>query len=79
MNGGTIGILLGLLVVLTGVALVAVQVYDSRGQEMTEHSFKLIGAEAGETKFQVETSFPGVAVIALGLLLLIVGGFMSRD
>jgi hypothetical protein len=40
MNGGTIGILLGLLVVLTGVALVAVQVYDSRGQEMTDHSFK---------------------------------------
>ena len=79
MNGGTIAILLGLLVVLTGVALVAVQVYESRGQEMTEHSFKLIGAEAGDTKFQVETSFPGVPLIALGLLLLVAGGFMSRE
>ena len=78
MNGGAIAILLGLLVVLTGIALVGVQVYEGRGQEMTEHSFKLIGAEAGETKFQVETSLPGVPVITLGLLLLIVGGFMSR-
>jgi len=79
MNRGTIAILLGLLVVLTGVALVAVQVYEGRGQEMTEHSFKLIGAEAGDTKFQVETSFPGVPLIALGLLLLVAGGFMSRE
>jgi hypothetical protein len=45
---------------------------------MTEHSFKLIGAEAGETKFQVDTSMPGVPVIALGVLLLVVGRFISR-
>jgi hypothetical protein len=78
MNGGTIAIMLGLLVVFMGIALVGVQVYEGRGQEMTEHSFKLIGAEAGEAKFQVETSLPGVPVIALGLLLLVAGGFMSR-
>ncbi len=45
---------------------------------MQNHSFKLIGAEAGSTKFQVETTFPGVLVIALGILLLIAGAIMSR-
>jgi hypothetical protein len=51
---------------------------ESNGEEMQNHSFNLIGAEAGATKFQVETSFPGVPIIALGMVLIIIGGIFSR-
>jgi hypothetical protein len=78
MNGGTIVILMGVLVVITGIALVGVQVLDGKGQEMKEHQFKLIGAEAGSVRFQVETSFPGLPAIALGVILLIAGATISR-
>jgi hypothetical protein len=78
MNGGNIAVLIGVLIVITGIALVGVQVMESNGKEMQNHSFKLIGAEAGSAKFQVETTFPGVLVIALGILLLIAGAAISR-
>jgi hypothetical protein len=68
---------MGVLVILTGIALVGVQVLDSKSGEMQNESFKLIGAEAGSTKFQVETAFPGVPMIALGMILLIAGAFFS--
>jgi hypothetical protein len=68
---------MGVLVILTGIALVGVQVMESSSGEMQNDSFKLIGAEAGATKFQVETAFPGVPMIALGMILLIVGAFLS--
>ncbi len=70
-------VVMGMLIILTGVALVGVQVLEGQGQEMKEHSFQLIGAEAGSTKFQVETAFPGVPIIALGMILLIAGAAMS--
>ena len=69
---------MGVLVILTGIALVGVQVMESSSGEMNNESFKLIGAEAGATKFQVETAFPGVPTIALGMILLIAGAFLSR-
>lgn len=68
---------MGVLVILTGIALVGVQVLDSKNGDMQNDSFKLIGAEAGSTKFQVETAFPGVPMIALGMILLIAGAFFS--
>jgi len=68
---------MGVLVILTGIALVGVQVMESQGGEMQNESFKLIGAQAGATKFQVETNFPGVPMIALGIILLIAGAFFS--
>jgi hypothetical protein len=70
-------VVMGVLVILTGIALVGVQVMESQGGEMQGNSFKLIGAEAGATKFQVETAFPGVPMIALGMILLIVGAVLS--
>jgi hypothetical protein len=73
-----LAVVMGVLIILTGIALVGLQMVESQGGEMQNHSFNLIGAEAGATKFQVETSFPGVPVIALGMLLLIVGALMSR-
>ncbi|MCJ7444868.1 MAG: hypothetical protein MUO26_10115 [Methanotrichaceae archaeon] len=78
MNWGAIVILMGVFVVITGIALVGVQVLEGKGQEIKEHSFKLIGAEAGSKRFQVETSFPGLPVIALGVILLISGAAISR-
>jgi hypothetical protein len=68
---------MGVLVILTGIALVGVQVIESQGGDMQNESFKLIGAQAGSTKFQVETAFPGVPMIALGMILLIAGAFFS--
>ena len=68
---------MGVLVILTGIALVGVQVMESQGGELQNESFKLIGAQAGATKFQVETAFPGVPMIALGMILLIAGAFFS--
>jgi hypothetical protein len=74
-----IAVVMGVLIILTGIALVGVQVMENGGHQMQDnHSFKLIGAEAGSTKFQVETTFPGVPMIALGMLLLIIGAIMSR-
>ncbi|MDD1757926.1 MAG: hypothetical protein LUQ22_04255 [Methanotrichaceae archaeon] len=78
MKAGTIVVLMGVLVVITGIALVGVQVLEGKGQEIKEHSFNLVGAEAGSTKFKVETSFPGLPVIALGVILLIAGAAVSK-
>jgi hypothetical protein len=78
MNGGNAAVLIGVLIVITGIALVGVQVMEGNGKEMQNHSFTLIGAEAGQTKFQVETTFPGVLVIALGIVLLISGALISH-
>ena len=72
-------VIMGVLVLLTGIALVGVQVMESDSDQIADESFKLIGAEAGATKFQVETTFPGVPMIALGMILLIAGTFLSRE
>jgi hypothetical protein len=73
-----LAVVMGVLIILTGIALVGLQMMESKGEEMQNHSFNLIGAEAGATKFQVETSFPGVPIIALGMVLVIMGGIFSR-
>lgn len=70
--------LIGVLIILTGIALMGQQMLDGNGTDTQNHSFKLIGAEAGSTKFQVETTFPGLLVMALGILLLIAGALASR-
>ncbi|VVB70176.1 Uncharacterised protein [uncultured archaeon] len=72
-----LAVVMGVLIILTGIALVGVQVME-KGGEIQGQSFKLIGAEAGTTKFQVETTFPGVPLIALGMLLVIAGAAFSR-
>jgi hypothetical protein len=78
MPGLNAAVVMGVLVIVTGIALMGVQVLEGGGQELKDHSFELIGAEAGSTMFKVETSFPGVPVIALGIVLLISGAAMSR-
>jgi hypothetical protein len=72
-------IVMGVLIILTGIALVGIQIMESNDGEMHDHSFKLIGAEAGGNKLQVETSFPSITIIALGMVLLIVGTITSRE
>jgi len=72
-------IVMGVLIILTGIALVGIQMMESNDVEMHDHSFKLIGAEAGGNKLQVETSFPSITIIALGMVLLIVGTITSRE
>ena len=45
-----LAVVMGVLIILTGIALVGIQVMDSKSGEMQNQSFKLIGAEAGATK-----------------------------
>jgi hypothetical protein len=79
VKSGSIITLISVLIILTGIALVGLQMLDgNNGADTQNHSFKLIGAEAGSTKFQVETTFPGLLVMALGILLLIAGAILSR-
>jgi uncharacterized membrane protein len=78
MKSGSIVTLIGVLIILTGIALVGLQMLDGNGADTQNHSFKLIGAEAGSTKFQVETTSPGLLAMALGILLLIAGAILSR-
>ncbi|HUI39313.1 MAG TPA: hypothetical protein VLY86_00120 [Methanothrix sp.] len=73
-----VALLMGVLIIITGIALVGVQVLEGHGQEMDNHSFQLIGAEAGSAKFKVETAFPGVPMIALGMVLIVIGAVTSR-
>jgi len=74
-----ISVAMGVLVILTGIALVYVQVIENDGHQMEDNqSLKLIGAELGDIKLNVETNFPGVPMVALGMVLLIVGVFTSR-
>ena len=77
-RSSSIVILIGVLIILTGITLVGFQMLDGNGADTQNHSFKLIGAEAGSTKFQIETTFPGLLVIAFGILLLIAGAILSR-
>jgi hypothetical protein len=54
------------------------QMLYGNGMDTQNHSFKLLGAEAGSTKFQIETTFPGLFLMALGIFLLITGAILSR-
>lgn len=79
MSGGTIAILAGVLIVIAGIALLGVQVMEGNGKDIQEHDFKLISAEAGSSKIQVETGFLGMPLIALGMFLIAVGAVASRS
>jgi uncharacterized membrane protein len=75
---GSIVTLIGVLIILTGITLMGLQMLNGNGTDTQNSSFKLIGAEAGSTKFQIDTTFPGLLVMALGILLLIAGTILSR-
>ena len=64
--------IIGVLLVITGIALIGIQVAESGGKQISDHSWKIVGAEMGSTKFQMETSSPGISIIALGVIVLIV-------
>lgn len=79
MSGGTIAILAGVLIVIAGIALLGVQVMEGNGKDIQEHNFKLISAEAGSSKIQVETGFLGMPLVALGMFLIAIGAIASRS
>jgi hypothetical protein len=78
MSGSSLMAIIGVLLVITGIALIGIQVAESGGKQISDHSWKIVGAEMGSTKFQMETSFPGISIIALGVIVLIVGAFTGR-
>jgi CHASE3 domain sensor protein len=76
--GSTFAILAGILIVVAGIALLGVQVMESNGKEIKEHNFTLINAEVGSSKLNVETSFPGMPLIILGMCLIVIGAILPR-
>lgn len=76
MDGGTIASILGAILVIAGIAFVAVQ-FLRQGKDK-EPAKRSISAEAGPVKFNFTTTFPGLLVIALGVILLIVGAVAGR-
>jgi hypothetical protein len=79
MNGGAVASIMGVLIIITGIALIGVQVMESSGShQIQNHTYQLIGAEAGSTRLEIETAFPGVTIIALGVILLIAGAIVGR-
>ena len=54
------------------------QMLDGNGTDTQKNSLKLIDVEAGSAKFQIETTFPGLLVMALGISLFIGGAILSR-
>jgi hypothetical protein len=62
---------MGVLIVITGIVLMGVQM-QSAGGALKDQSFRLISVQAGPANFQLDTAFPGVPLIAMGMVLLIV-------
>jgi len=40
MNGGNVAVIIGVLIVVTGIALVGVQVMEGNSKDMQNHTFK---------------------------------------
>lgn len=78
MNGSTITILAGALIIIAGIALLGLQVMESKGNNIQEHDFKLINVEVGSYKLHVETGFLGAPLIILGMFLLVIGAIIQR-
>ena len=67
--------ILGALIAVVGLILTAVQLLrrsarDSRKRHVT--------AKAGPVSFGLATTYPGLIVLAFGVLLLVVGALLSR-
>lgn len=76
MNGSLIASILGAILVLAGVGLVIYQmIRPARSQTSKMRSAHV---EAGPFKFDFKTSFPGILIIGLGVLLVIVGAFTGK-
>lgn len=78
MKGSTIAILMGIFIVIAGIALTSLQMIESNGKDIKEYNFKLISAEAGSSKLQVETDFLGAPLVILGMILFTIGAIISR-
>jgi hypothetical protein len=76
LNGATIVTVMGVLIVITGIALMGIQV-QSAGDRLNDQNFRLISIQAGPLDFKLETAFPGVPLIAMGMMLLIVSAIFK--
>ena len=76
MTGSVLASLAGMVLVVVGVVFVALQMLSSktRGQA----AGRSMSAAAGPIKLRFSTSFPGLLVIGLGVVLLIVGALTGH-
>jgi hypothetical protein len=76
MNGSMMASILGAVLILAGIGLVIYQmVMKARHQTSVMRSAHV---EAGPFKFDFKTSFPGILIIGLGVLLVIVGAITGK-
>jgi len=74
MDRTMIVVIMGTLLVLAGIALVTLQMLR-KGRQPPKRS---ASAKIGPVQFSLATTFPGLLVIALGVILLIVGLLTGR-
>ena len=77
MNAIMLASAMGAVLVVAGIVLVAIQLLRI-GKGRREPGKRDISAEAGPVKFKVDTTFPGLVMIGLGVILLVVGAIAGR-
>ena len=66
--------IVGALLTVAGLVLVVVQMLQTRRR----YGSRSLQAQAGPLKFALKTAFPGLVVLAFGVVLLVVGAVVSR-
>jgi hypothetical protein len=74
MDRNTIVVIVGAVLAIAGIALVVLQMLR-KGRQPAKRS---ASAKIGPVQFSLATTFPGLLVIALGVILLIVGLLTGR-
>lgn len=71
MEANTAASIMAILLILSGIAFTGLQLHESlQGKELI-HSRGLT-SEVGPVKFDLQTTYPGLIIIGLGVLLLLV-------
>ncbi|MGB5099780.1 MAG: hypothetical protein WBN94_04185 [Methanothrix sp.] len=71
MEVNTVAGIMAIVLIITGIAFTGIQLYKSlQGKELV-HS-RALTSEVGPVKFDLQTTYPGLIMICLGVLLLLV-------
>ena len=70
MHRSDVALLLGALLVLAGLVLTVVQVLRRRPKE---DAGRRASAQVGPVKLALETTYPGLVLVGLGIVLIVIG------
>jgi hypothetical protein len=77
MTMGDLLVLAGAFLVVAGIGQVSVQMWREPS-EMTRRRLKDQGAHLGREGFMVQSAYPGMIMVCLGIVLLIAGHVLGR-